>query len=95
MATVVLCILLAAAFGAPQAWADAPWHVAYDLRMDETAPPLMLSAQNQTQIGVLMRILQDPHGAGERLWAACMQTLSLAQRSDCRPVSLRSQLLTC
>ena len=66
---MVSCILVAAICGATQAQAGTPWHVAYDLRMNETAPPLMLSAQNQTMLGVLMDILKDPHGAGVLLQA--------------------------
>ena len=62
--TLVSCCLLAAAWGATQAQAAAPWHVAYDLRMNDTAPPMMLTAQNQTLLGVLMDILKDPYGAG-------------------------------
>ncbi len=61
---LVSCCLLAAAWGATQAQAAAPWHVAYDLRMNDTAPPMMLTAQNQTLLGVLMDILKDPYGSG-------------------------------
>ena len=62
--TAVSCVLLAALCCATQAQAGTPWHAAYDLRMNATDPPLMLSAQNQTMLGVLMGILKDPHGAG-------------------------------
>ena len=73
MVVLVSCCLLAAAWGATQAQAAAPWHVAYDLRMNQTDPPMMLSAQNQTMLGVLMDILEDPHGAGALPGNAALQ----------------------
>jgi hypothetical protein len=75
---VVLCCLLAAAWGAPQAQAAAPLDGACDVLMDQTAPKTTLSSQHQTLIGILTDILNDPYGAG----ACCVAHLCYDHPED-------------